>query len=167
MKTLARASLIAFFVLLTTNAFASTWYFLWVGNDEVRSFFDADTIEKTRDRNILLWLKTVNTTKANSDGSWSMAFRWKIGCSKRTVQTLAWSSYGSDGKFIRSGSNPEAASEVIPDSMGEAILKIACEPVFPNDKSGNSYFKLEGIDVFQATKNYVEVRKLQIDSAPK
>ena len=57
--------------------------------------------------------------------------------------------------------------EVIPDSTGEGMLKIACEPIFPNDKSGKNYFKLEGIDVFQATRNYVEYQKSQVDSAPK
>jgi len=103
-------------------------------------------------------MKSVNTTKPDSDGSWATAFRWKINCAKRTIQTLAWSSYGNDGKFIRSGSTPGVESEVVPDSIGEGILKIACEPNFPNDKSGNSYFKLEGIDVFQATRNYMNLK---------
>jgi hypothetical protein len=167
MKDLARRSIIASFLMLTTIAHASTWNFALVGDDEVRYFFDSDTVVKTRDRNILMWVKTVKTTKAYSDGSWSIAYRWKINCSKKTLQTLAWSSYGNDGKFIRSGSTLGVEEEVVPDSVGEAMLKIACESNFPNDKSSNSYFKLEGMDVFQATRNYVEHIKSQVDSAPK
>ena len=47
------------------------------------------------------------------------------------------------------------------------MLKIACEPNFPRDTSGNNYFKVDGNDVFQATKNYSEMRKSQTDTAPK
>lgn len=167
MRNLARHTVTAFFLAISTTALASTWNFAWVGNDETRYFFDADTVEKTRDRSVLLWVKTVNILNADSDGSWSTAYRWKVNCQKKTVQTLAWSSYGADGKFIRSGSSSGAEREVVPDTVGEAMLKIACEPNFPNDKSGKSYFKLEGVDVFQATKNYVEYSKSQTDIAPK
>ena len=154
-------------IALITPVFASTWNFLWVGNDEARFFFDADTVQKTPDKSVLIWIKMVNTTKPDADGSWATAARWKIGCPRRTIQTLSTSTYGSDGKFIRSASVPGAETEVVPDSTGEAMLKIACEPNFPNDKSGNNYFKLDGLDVYQATKNYVNYRKSQQDAAPK
>lgn len=167
MKNPGRISTGLLLLIFTSTTFASAWNFVWVGNDEIQYFFDADTVEKTRDRNVLVWVKAVNTTKADSDGSWSTAYRWKFNCSKKTGQSLAWSSYDSDGKFVRSGSTPGVEKEMVPDSLGEAMLKIACEPNFPNDKSSKDYFKLEGVDVFQATKNYVEYKKSKIDSAPK
>ncbi len=156
-----------FFFVVSASAFASTWNFAWVGNDEVRYFFDADTVVKTRDRNILVWVKMVNTTKADSDGRWSTAARWKINCTKRTIQFLSWSSYGNDGKFLRSGSTPGTESEVIPDSNGEGMLKIACDPIFPNDMSEKNYFKIPGNDVFLATRIYVETMNSKIDNTPK
>ena len=152
--------------LLTSPVFASTWHFVWVGNDEVRFFFDGDTVERNREITTV-WIKTVRTNQADGDGSWASALRWRMNCSKRTIQTLAWSSYAKDGKFLKSNSNPAPEEPTIPDSTGEAILKIACEANFPRDTSGEKYFKLEGNDVFQATKNFVEYRKTQMDVAPK
>ena len=148
------------------SASASTWNFLWVGNEDTRYFFDADTVEKNRDITTV-WIKTVQTTRPDDDGSWATALRWKINCTKRTIQALAMSLYDRDGKFIRSINTIGQESAVIPDSTGEGVLKIACEPNFPRDTSGSKYFKLDSNDVFQATRNYVEMKKSQIDSAPK
>lgn len=168
MTTSARLTLIAVLLMLGGTAFASTWnVLLGVGNDETRYFFDSDTVVKTRDRNILVWLKAVQTTKANSDGSWAVALRWKMNCSKNTIQIISYSSYNRDGKLILSDSKPRMEHEAAPDSIGEAVLKIACEPIFPNDKSNISYYRLDGVDVFQATKIFVELMKDQNDSAPK
>lgn len=149
------------------SAAASTWNYVWVGNDESQIFFDADTVEKLKDKTVLVWIKSVQTSSPDSDGSWATALRWKFNCSKRTLQPLMWSSYDQDGKFIKSNSTPGDESAVIPDSLGEGMLEVACEASFPNDTSGKSYFKLKNNDPMQATKNIVEYKKSQIDRAPK
>lgn len=151
---------------ITSSCQASTWNFVWVGNDETRFFFDADTVEKSKDITTV-WIKTVQVNHPNSNGSWSYAHRWKINCQKKTIQTLAYSSYDKDGRFIRSDSTPGTEDVAVPDSTGEAMMKIACEANFPRDTSNAKYFKLEGNDVYQATKNYGDYQKSQIDSAPK
>lgn len=153
--------------ITSVNSFASTWNFMFIGNRESLYFFDADTVEKTRDKNVLVWLKTVNTFKPDADGSWSTASRLKINCIKKTIQTVAWSTYGNDGKFMKSSSNPSLETEVTPDSIGEAILKISCESTFPFDKSEKKYFKLNVTDIFEFTRRFAEYEKSQIDSAPK
>lgn len=153
-------------LLAALPAAASAWHFVWVGNDEIRYFFDAESFEKTKEV-ATVWVKTVKTKAADTDGSWSTALRWRISCSKRTIQTLAWSTYDQDGKFLNSNSNVGAEEAVIPDSTGEAFLKIACAASFPRDTSGDKYFKLNGNDVFQATRNYVEYQKSRVDPAPK
>jgi len=157
---------ISIYLFPCSPAFASEWNFLWVGNEDTRFFFDADTVEKNRDT-ITVWIKTVQTTRPDRDGSWATALRWRMNCTKRTIQTLAMSVYDRDGKFIRSVNATGQESAVVPDSTGEAVLKIACEPNFPRDTSGIKYFKLENNDVFQATKNYVELQRSQVDTAPK
>ena len=154
-------------LVLCTPAVASSWYYVLVGNEDTQFFFDADTIDKSKDKTILVWIKTVKTTKSDDDGSWSTAIRWKLNCTKRTIQTLMWSTYDQDGKFIKSGMTPSAEEAVFPDSTGEGMLKIACEQTFPNDKSSKKYFKLENNDPILATKNYVEYQKTQVDLAPK
>jgi hypothetical protein len=152
--------------LASTLAIASNWHFAWVGNKEIRYFFDAESIEKTKEA-ITVWVKTVKTSQADSDGSWATALRWRFNCSKKTIQSLSMSLYDKDGKFLRSSQGSNADEPVVPDSTGEAMLKIVCKPGFPNDKSGNEYFKVEDNDVFRATKTYVDLLGSQIDSAPK
>lgn len=152
--------------LFASPAFASTWHYIGVGNNDAQLFFDAETVEKNREITTI-WMKAVQMTGPGGDGSWSTASRWRMNCSKRTIQILAWSAYAMDGKFIKSNSNPGQETLVIPDSTGEAILKIACEASFPRDTASDKYFKVEDNDVFQFTKNYVEYQKSQVDTAPK
>jgi hypothetical protein len=72
-----------------------------------------------------------------------------------------------NGEFVKSDGSPDAIVAVIPDSSGEAVLKIACEQNFPKDTSGKNYFKASNNDVFLATKMYVEYMKSLVDAAPK
>jgi len=154
--------------LLTINpsANASSWNYIWAGNEDTVYFFDADSIERGNNT-LTLWLKTVQTKKAESDGSWSTAMRWKINCTQRTILPLAYSIYDANGKFIRSINKPGEETSVIPDSTGEAVLKVVCEPNFPRDTSGKKYFKIPGNDIFQATRIYSDALNSQIDTAPK
>jgi hypothetical protein len=165
MRNLLIALVISFSSI--TSAFASNWHYSTAGNDETYFYFDADTIEKNKDKTILLWIKTVQTEKPESDNSWATAARWKIHCAKRTIQSLMMSMYDEGGKFMKSISTPGPEQNVIPDSTGEAILKIACDPTFPNDKTASRYFKLENNDPLLSTRNIVNYKKSQVDQAPK
>jgi hypothetical protein len=147
-------------------AMASSWHYIHAGNEDTHFYFDAETLEKSRDTTTL-WIKTVQTNRAADDGSWANALRWKLNCTKRTIQTLAMSTYDREGKFIRLVTPSGQETAAVPDSSGEAVVKIACDPSFPRDTSSNKYFKLENNDPMLATKNYVEFLKSQIDSAPK
>lgn len=157
---------LALCTLVSSPVFASTWNYIPVGNDEAVFYFDADTVVKTRETTTL-WVKYVQTTAPDTDGSWSSAVNWRLNCSKRTIQSLGWSSYTKEGKFIKSGEKVGQESAVIPDSTGEAVLKIACQANFPRDTSGTTYFKINDNDIFQATSRLVELRKSQQDNAPK
>ena len=150
--------------LAGSPALASTWNYIG-GSDSTFYFFDADTVEKS-DKNVTVWIKTVQTEQLNTDGSWAMALRWKMNCSKRTYQSLAFSTYDKDGKFIQSFSDPSTESPVVPDTTTEAMLKIACEPTFPHDTSGKKYVKVPNNDIFQFTKVVVKNKKSQKDVAP-
>lgn len=159
------------FVLLAyvslSSSFASSWHYASVGNGEAYYYFDRDTIERNPDKSVLIWVKTVQTMKPDTDGSWSTSFRWKVSCAKRKIQTQMWSTYDQDAKFIKSNSTPSKEEEVILDSIGEAALKMVCDPSFPNDTSGRVYFKLVNNDPFLSTRNLVEFNKSKIDNAPK
>lgn len=168
MNRIAHNFMLAAALIFCTNSKvqASAWHFMWVGNHETRYFFDAESIERSRDL-ITAWVKTVQVKQPEKDGSWATAFRWRFNCTKRTVQILGWSTYDKDGKFIRSNQNTGPESAVVPDSTGEAALKIVCEPSFPQDTSGTKYFRLPTNDVFQTTKIYADTINSNIDNAPK
>lgn len=165
MKTKSVA--LALGLLSINSAFASSWNYASIGNDDAAYYFDAETVQKNPNKTVLVWIKYVQKTKADSDGSWSTANRWSLNCNKRTLQSLQASTYDRDGKFIKSYPKPTDESVVVPDSVGEAMLKIACDPTFPNDKSGKAYFKIYDNDPFAFTKLIVEHEQSKQDNAPK
>jgi hypothetical protein len=147
-------------LLIGTTAKASAWYMLWSGNNERRFFFDAESIERNGGQ-ITVWIKTVKT-----DLTGASAVRWRASCAKKTLQMLTWSDYDGQGKFIKSGSGTDE-QDVIPDTMGDVLLKIVCEPNFPKDTSGKSYMRAFDNDVFLTTKRYMEIERANTDTAPK
>lgn len=151
--------------LLPHPALASSWNYIDIGLDDAKYFFDADTVVKSKNV-VIVWIKTVQVSEANGHGSWSIAARSRMDCEKKTTQTLAASAYDVNGKFIEAYNTPATENAVIPDSKGDLLLKAACDPTFPNDKSQTKYFKIKNNDVFQATKDIVEYEKAYKASAP-
>ena len=164
-----RRSTLVLAVALTSciaNVSASTWNLILVGNQEALHFFDADTVEKSGNT-VTLWTKTVQSRKADSDGSWATANRELFDCSARTIQRLSWSSYNNNGDYIGSSHRPSTPYSPAPDTIGEALLRIACEPNFPRDTTGKNYFKPTSNDVFKVRDNIVRRLNSQVDIAPK
>lgn len=153
-------------ILVSTSVSASAWNFVVsVGDDTTLYFFDADTVQKKGNVSTL-WVKSVELDSPDKHGAWATALRWRIDCSARTIQTLAWSDYDNEGNFLKSNNQPASPRPATPDTVGESILEIACEPNFPRDMSGEKYFKIVSNDVFQARDDYVRLRA-QNDTAPK
>lgn len=158
----------SFLLLLSASTLASSWNFISIGNfDKYLYFFDADTVDKSSGSNINIWVKSVAIKTPSNGEAWSTAVRWKINCAKRSTQIIACSEYGHDGKFLKSGSATGQENEVVPNSMGEEMLKIIYEPNFPNDKSEKNYSEIKTNGIFQATKNYIDAKNSEIDNAPK
>ena len=153
--------------ILSTSAMSATWFaFVDASTVDAYYFFDADTVIKDRDVTTI-WLKTVRKVTADNDGAWANAAKWKVGCKARTIQTLTSSDYDKAGQFIKSYNNPESVNEIVPDSVGETVSKIACAADFPKNTSGKDYFKINDNDVFASTRRALEARKSTVDSAPK
>ena len=133
---------------------ASTWNAAYVMKD-VYFFFDADTVEKNKDT-VDVWIKTVQTTKAKEDGTWSIVLRWHFNCSRRTSSILTYTTYDKDGNMLHSFNIPDQEVLVVPDSSGEAMLKMACKANFPNDASGNEYEAIKGNDPVKFTEELVK-----------
>lgn len=148
------------------TATAATWYGIDVWPDDSVIFFDSDTVERTPGL-VTVWFKSVQLSSADKDGAWSTAYRWRFNCSARTMQALASSDYDNRGKFIKSYNTSGSANPVFPDSVGEGLLKIACDANFPNSTSEERYWKLFSNDVFEVRDAVVRGRNDRIDQAPK
>lgn len=161
---------VALISLFGSSAFASEWnYFLTVSREDKEYFFDAESVEKTKDT-VTLWVKIIQKYKPDADdGSWSTAVQWRMNCQKRTIQFLTFSTYNSDGKFIKSNSTIGQEKSWIPDSIGDWIAKTACMADFPKNTPAtkNSYVKIDDNDIFRATKSLVEAERSRTDNAPK
>ena len=159
----------ALFSISGASAFASEWNnFTAVSTDDAEYFFDAESVNKTKDT-VTLWTKSVQKSKPELDGSWSTAYNWRLNCPNRTIQLLSWSAYDSAGQFIKSNSTPGQEKSAVPDSIGAGILKVACMADFPRNTPATqtSYFKIVGNDIFAATKLFVELNNSRVDNAPK
>ncbi len=151
--------------LFNQSAVASSWYYINVYTDSALYFFDKKTVEKGYGT-VTLWVKVVQKNKRDTDGSWATASRWRINCSKRTIQNLAMSTYDSDGKFIGSFQSSDYESSVTPGSTGYGVYKISCAANFPNDRDNKNYFPVDDNDIFSATRRYVESIPVSRDRAP-
>lgn len=152
-----------------TSAFASSWHNFYSANtDDAEYFFDADSVVKAGGV-VTVWVKTVQKNSPESDGSWSIALNWRINCQKRTITILSSSTYDSAGKFIKSNSNVSSETQITPDSVGEGVQKAACMADFPRNTPATKgiYFTLADNDIYAFTRRLVEIKKGQVDNAPK
>lgn len=153
-------------MVLPVAASAATWMGTFTFNDDVIYYFDADSV--TREGDVTeVWVKVVRTLKPDSDGAWATAYRNRYDCKRRTSQNIAASDYTNNDVFLKSYSNPSAVQLVLPDSLGESMLKTACSANFPKDTSGKLYFKLTDNNVFKARDRYLALVNSSIDNAPK
>lgn len=147
----------------TWNVFQRAW------NQQTVYFFDSDTVEKQGEA-VTVWIKYVRdlSLPAEQDGSHASAMRTQYNCVKRTSQPLAMSIYDKNHDFIRSSNRAGEAQPVLPDSIGEEILKVVCAKDFPNSKSEKDYYKVKNNDIFAHTSGFYEFYKTQrVDQAPK
>ncbi len=120
------------------------------------SYFDADTIVK-KGETVTIWLKFVNNESTpNADGSYSTAQKVVYFCKKRTSQALTSSTYSKSHEFLRTYSNPsKVENDIIPDSIGEAILKEVCKVDFPKGAT-----PVINNDIYTAATNYFDYVKV-------
>lgn len=151
-----------------TCAIASSWNFPFAIDVKERAYyFDADSVEKNGDFTIV-WFKTIQKRNLDTDGSWATAFRYKFNCVKKTVQGLGYTTYDSDGKYLKSRDQSTEIIYPAPDSIAEAMTKLVCKNNFPNYKSSDKdFFKVDDGDLYRATRRLVEFENSRNDPALK
>lgn len=143
---------------------AAEWYYVGVNTPNTTNYFDAATIEKTKN-SVTVWVKTFRHRSADDSGAWATATRFEYKCSQRTIQVLAASDYNREGDFIKSYPASPKASLATPDSVGDGLLEVFCSKGFPK-KEDKIYFKIVNNDPLTTTKQLVEVLDSERDSAP-
>lgn len=152
-----------------TPVYAANWQIYATTNtDTAYFFFDSETVIRQGDT-VTIWNKYVNDqSKPDSDGSYATSTRYVYNCSKRTTQALTSAIYDKDGKFISTYPNPGKPTEVIPDSVGEGMLKVVCTPDFPKNKSRSLYYPATDNDVFKHAADLFDFQRAKYtDPAPK
>lgn len=142
---------------------AATWGLLKAYSNQSINFYDADSLVKNKDT-VTLWTKNVTEENTpDTDGIYATASRSVYSCKKRTYQLLTMSVYDKKGNFIRSYSKQSDSFAIVPDTVGESILKEVCASDFP--------FKSNIIlnnDIYTFTKTYFDYLKAaKEDPAPK
>jgi len=158
----------SFILLAATSSTAATWnVFHKAYNDELMFFFDADTVVKKGDT-VTMWTKSVNNDKhPDEDGSYARAEKSEYSCKKRTRRVLTISTYDKEGKFISSYEPSGKTNDIIPDSLGEDLLKASCTSDFPRSKSKDLYSTVEGNNIFKYASNYYKSQAaIKTDLAP-
>lgn len=151
-----------------SSSSASAWNVInFAYNDDTIYYFDAETVVKSGDV-ITVWTKYVRLRTAEKDTSWSTAQRAIYSCQKRTFQAIATSIYDKKGEFIKSYPQGGALPiEVVPDTLGEQILKAVCSPNFPRGTDRSVYFPVPKNDVLEHARSFREYAESMIDQSPK
>lgn len=155
--------MIAAIALCSVTAHASSWMYLnGAYTDKMLGYFDADTVVKKGDT-VTIWAKFVKEENSpDKDGSYSTAQRLVYSCKKRTEQTLTSTIYDKSHQFMSTYPNPGKETDIIPDSLGETILKELCKVDFPKGAT-----PVINNDIYTTTTNYFDYVKAQKnDPAP-
>lgn len=164
--------IIFFFVLSIYSVFANaaTWVILKTYTDNSVNFFDFDTVNKSNNK-VTLWVKRVYDENAPGEGEvYSVAEKHLYSCRKRTQLILTTDSYNKESKLISTYKSPSnmVGSEVVPDTVGEEMLKEVCAINFPSKEfiiRKSFYYGTN--DIYGFAKKYFEDKKaLKDDQAP-
>lgn len=134
-------------LLACDTAYASDWH-KTDANSELTIYSDWDSVQKTypfsQDKPVVsIWVKTEmvkpKTFKGFKDVPAVKTFktRYSFQCAPRlSSDNTEWATYDAKNNLISSDAKPLAVDSfvsVIPDSMGDAIMRTACMKAFVNE----------------------------------
>lgn len=112
---------------------AAHWYsFMNAGSNNMAPYLDADTFVR-RGQVVTFWVQYVyDPTTVVVGTQYSSISKEMYDCSNRTSQDLTTTYYDRDGGVIHVNSKPSEITDVIPGSVGEAIMESVCRPGTPS-----------------------------------
>jgi len=133
--------LTAALLILTLTSFAQDWVFVGTDSEDNKWYVKSEYVKKgdydNSGDNIRIWtkkeLKKTTIKKSGKTMSYANVKELQLivtDCSEKKIKFVTSTVYDSQGKSIDSWTLPDYAQEwvdVVPDSMGEAILNKICE----------------------------------------
>jgi hypothetical protein len=114
-------------LLFPTLSFGSSWYLIGA-NDDHDFYIDKDSIVKSGNE-VNYWVK-INYKKKDEYGDLSEKQNGITNCrtKEETLKYyLTYTEIDNNGKIHRSGYVPIKWTPIVPDSVGETILKFVCK----------------------------------------
>lgn len=121
------------FILLVCPVFSfaqEEWEHVGTSSNDTK-YYIRDVSLKTNSDIIRLWVKAVQSDKSikrdnnQKPGDYTLS-KWEIDCDEETTLTKIMVFYNREGELKNSSTGPFEESPVIPDTMGEKVLKYAC-----------------------------------------
>ena len=136
----ARLCLLALFLVAAGPARATDWW--WIGTSEraperINTYIDSESAEGDGNGSVVVWVLTHRETPMESG---ELASRMLIGfdCQKANWALFSRISYASNGKVLDDSGAPDSEAQMLPiqpDSLGEALLGVACGTEAPVERS--------------------------------
>lgn len=127
MKKLVVSTLIASSLLCGSAQAAD--YYLAMMSKEAAWFIDVSSI-RTVYGDKRFWIASVNS---KTEGSAYTMIMVQANCTEQTYKFITLTSYNDDGTVIGTESGNNAVQYVIPGTLGESAIKMACSTSFPDD----------------------------------
>lgn len=100
-------------------------------------YFIRDIEKKSYGSKLTMWVKrqeidkVLKTKKGNvTKAGGYVISKWECDCTEKTVETKISVYYDSKGNVKETDSGPFFAEPVVPDSVGEHLLIVACEKIY-------------------------------------
>lgn len=112
-----------------------------------------------------MWVRHIalSESKPIAPNVFSLTKKMRYNCSKKTATILRIVGYDKKREVV-SQVGQLKEQEIVPDSIGDALFKIACFESFPNSLPTNSALGLPNIDTYDFAAEIAEKRKRR--SAP-
>lgn len=147
--------------VITNFAFASEWYFLIGETSDRAVFFDKESAVR-EGHTLTMWVRHIalSESKLLAANVFSYTTKVKYDCTKKTATILGGVAYNKKRETVNQIKQLEEQG-IVPDTIGEALFKIACVKSFPNSLPPNSAIPLSMIDTDAFAAEIAEQRNIR------
>jgi hypothetical protein len=129
MPRIAQVLMAAMMWMVATTARCENWVYL-SDTSEAFLLFDFDSIKSDKTRsgsNMKIWMQTITRNPKKTPNTVLTAKTlFRVHCENETIALVTTAGYAAGGKVIRSNNNEQSDQAVVPGSVGDTLMKNAC-----------------------------------------